>query len=68
MEKLYRGNKRTVKAGDELHFRYGDKYLIINIIDNGGCGLFYTLQDIKTKQVIYCYPSSHCYGSEIIRN
>lgn len=62
---LNRLNKHDVKIGDRLSFRpYARDYLITNVITAGNCVSF-TLQDMETKQTIYAYPASLCYGAAI---
>ena len=64
--KLNSGNRHDVEIGDILAFSYGDTYIITAVLETGR-SVSYSLQDIKTKQNIYCLPSSHCYGAEIIK-
>jgi len=64
--KLTKDNKHSVTVGDILKFSEKESYMIRTVVpyNNGIC---FSLQDTKTKQVIYCYPSSKCYGTEIIK-
>ena len=66
--KLDRNTKRLVKPGDVIRFKYGDAYTVLTVITGRNNSVSYTLQDIRTKQVIYCYPSSDCYGADIVSN
>ena len=69
--RLNRTNKTEVKEGDVLRFYpYSGKedYIITTIIPGAyRNSLSFTLRNVKTKQTIYCYPSSKCYGAEIIK-
>lgn len=58
-------NKYAVKEGDILKFAR-DRYLVRTVIEYRNGGRAFTLHDMDTKQTIYCYPSSKCYGAEII--
>ena len=68
---LNRTNKHLVSVGDKLRFYpYDGKedYIITNIIQGYNKNtLCFTIQNVNTKQTIYGYPSSHCYGAEIIK-
>jgi len=67
--RLNRLNRQEVKAGDIIRFYPYNKagYFVTNVITNGN-KISFTIQDIETKQTIYCYPSSLCYGAEVIKN
>lgn len=62
--KLNKDNKRTVAIGDVLRDSCGD-YTVTNVIE-GKFGISFTLR-LHTGQTLYAYPSSKCYGMEIIK-
>ena len=64
---LNKDNKQIVEEGDFLAFPYGDKYAVLTVLRYPNSRVCYTIQDTETKQVIYAYPSSQCYGAEIIK-
>ena len=63
---LDRNNKHSVEIGDFLKFSENEMYRVNTVIASGN-NVSFSLQDVKTKQTIYCYPSSKCYGSEIVK-
>ena len=63
--KLNSKNRSEIKQGDILRFLYGDSYYVLAVLKTGR-SISFTMQDTKTKQIIYCFPSSQCYGAEII--
>lgn len=64
---LNKDNKHLLREGDKLRFAT-EEYIIVSVIPtNYGRGLSLTIRSLKTWQTIYCYPSSKCYGAEIIR-
>ena len=72
MAKLDRYNKFDVKEGDMLRFDYGDSYIVTHVSytyfpSTGKIrGASFSLQDTKTRRIIYGHPSSECYGAEWI--
>lgn len=62
--KLNKDNKRTVAVGDILRDSCGD-HTVVTVI-NGKNGVSFTLR-LPTGQTLYSYPSSQCYGMEIIK-
>lgn len=66
--KLNKDNKHTLQIGDILDFGK-DQYIITNLWTSPTRtnAINITLQDIRTKQTIYGYRSSLCYGAEIIK-
>lgn len=65
--KLNRSTKRDVKVGDVLRFSAREEYTVTGVLPYGASGLCFTIRDNKTGQWIYAYPSSQCYGAEIIK-
>lgn len=68
--KLNKDNKHTLKIGDILDFGYDkEQYIITNLWANSSRAnaINITIQNIHTKQTIYGYRSSECYGAEIIK-
>ena len=68
--KLNKDNKHTLQIGDILDFGYSkEQYIITNLWTNPtrSNAMNITLQNIHTKQTIYGYRSSLCYGAEIIK-
>lgn len=60
--KLNKENKYQVKTGDIIKFYDNEQYYVLSVLHNGR-SVNYTLQDINTKQIIYSFPSSKCYGA-----
>ena len=66
--RLNRTSKHDVSIGDKLLFYpYTKEYLVLNVIKGNNNSVCLTIQDMKTKQVIYSYPSSQCYGALVIK-
>lgn len=63
--KLTKDNKHTVAVGDTLRDTCGD-YTVATVI-SGKNGLSFTLR-CPSGQTVYGYPSSKCYGMEIVKN
>lgn len=63
--KLTSATKHDVKIGDVIRFSDSEKYLVINTIPGERGRMAYTLQDTKTKQVLYSWPASKCYGATV---
>lgn len=63
--KLTRETKHSVTEGDKLTFENGDKYTVVTVIRGQRGALCFTIQDEKTKKVIYACPSYVLYGAEI---
>jgi hypothetical protein len=64
--KLTKDTKTAVEVGDVLRFSAKESYTVVNIICTGNARNF-TIQNNETKQTIYAYPASKCYGAEIIK-
>ena len=65
--KLNKNTKRLVNVGDVLKFGENESYMVRTVYEYQRGGLSFTLEDVRTKQHIYLYPSSKCYGAEIIK-
>lgn len=65
--KLDKNTKWNVQVGDYIRFKHGDMYKVITVLITCGKAVNYTLQDVEDKRYIYLYPSSKCYGAEILK-
>lgn len=68
--RLNRLNKYDVCIGDKLEFypyNGSEKYIVTNVIKTGNYSVSFTLQNMKTLQTIYSYPSSACYGALVMK-
>ena len=68
--RLNKSNKHKICIGDKLEFypyNGSEKYIVTNVIKIGNYSASFTLQNMKTLQTIYCYPSSACYGALVIK-
>ena len=64
--KLNRETKKDLEIGDVLRDSCGD-YTVLNIIHGMRGNVSLTLR-IPDGRTLYAYPSSQCYGMEIIKN
>ena len=66
--KLNKDTKWYVKQGDRLRFSETEEYVVTDVYEyTNRRAVSFTIQDVRTKQTIYCYPSSNLYGAEIIQ-
>ena len=65
--KLNKETKHLVEVGDNIRFTCGNNYKVVTVIKSANGGLNFTLEDVKDGRRIYSYPSSKCYGAEILK-
>lgn len=67
--KLDKNTKHDLKVGDVLRFSESEEYEILRIfygsVNKNAISLTLRIPD---GRIIYCTPSSHFYGGEIIHN
>ena len=66
MSKLTKDNKFDVKVGDIIDFGH-DAYEVMTVINGGRNSVSFTLRELQTMRTIYAYPSSYCYGADVIK-
>ena len=64
--KLNKDNKFEVDVGDIIDFG-NDAYEVMTVIHGGRNSLSFTLREMQTMRTIYAYPSSYCYGADVIK-